>query len=66
MAKDCDLLSRNLTEEEVWSSFDWVVGCLSRHGVTTVSVMFGYDWSQWQFTKELTTYVVEKIGLHEQ
>jgi len=117
-----DLLSRNLTEEEVWSSFDYILGCLSRHGVTAVAVMFGYDWGQWQYepvelaslrsrvkeaearelgwlgnddlfikvenvvevqychhadihlkyiqedhplTKELATYLVEKIGLHE-
>jgi hypothetical protein len=48
MEKDYDLLSRNLTEEEVWSSFDWILGCLSRHGVTAVLVVFGYDWGDWQ------------------
>jgi hypothetical protein len=43
-----DLLSRNLTDTEVRSSFDWILACLSRHGVTTVSVTFGYDWGDWQ------------------
>ena len=56
MGKAYDLLSRNLTEEEVWPSFDWILACLSRHGVTTVSVMFGYDWGEWEYeTVELAS-----------
>ncbi len=56
MEKTYDLLSRNLTEDEIRSSFDYVLGCLSRHRVAAVSVMFGYDWGDWQpGTVELAT-----------
>jgi len=48
METDRDLLSRNLTEQEVWSSFDWILECISCHGVTAVSVIFGYDWGDWR------------------
>ena len=48
MEKGCDLLSRNLAEEEIWSSFDWIVACLSRYGITTVSVAFGWAWGDWK------------------
>ena len=49
MEKDYDILSRNLTEKEMWSSFAWIIDCLFRHRIETVAVMFGFGWGDYEY-----------------
>jgi hypothetical protein len=39
-----NLQTREITEVEAWEILEWVLDCCRRHGISEVTLIYGYDW----------------------